>query len=93
MLTLYILLQLESSCEGCARICKGMNVRISGDSVIRLLLKRYEKQPPCNYSDTLVLMISLLKNVIHMELLLLTKKRISRLQFLMVEMEKHCKNG
>ena len=53
VLTFFTILVLESSCEGCARICKGMNVRISGDSIIRLLLKRYEKQPPCNYSDTI----------------------------------------
>ena len=30
-------LALETSCEGCARICKEMGIRISGDSVIRLL--------------------------------------------------------
>lgn len=38
------LLALETSCEGCARICKNMGVKISGDTVIRLLLKRYEAQ-------------------------------------------------
>lgn len=36
---------LETSCEGCSRICKAMNITISPDSVIRLLLKRYETQP------------------------------------------------
>ena len=36
---------LETSCEGCARICKAMNITISPDSVIRLLLRRYENQP------------------------------------------------
>ena len=36
---------LETSCEGCSRICKAMNIAISPDSVIRLLIKRYESQP------------------------------------------------
>lgn len=39
------ILALESSCEGCARVCQAMGIRISGDSVIRLLLKRYAAQP------------------------------------------------
>ena len=30
---------LETSCEGCSRICKAMNITISPDSVIRLLIK------------------------------------------------------
>ncbi len=38
-------LALESSCEGSARVCQAMGIRISGDSVIRLLLKRYAAQP------------------------------------------------
>ena len=40
---------LETSCEGCARICNAMGIRISGDSVIRLLVRRYEQQgePAC----------------------------------------------
>ncbi len=38
-------LALETSCEGCARICRAMNLRTSGDSVIRLLVKRYSMQP------------------------------------------------
>ena len=37
-------LALETSCEGCARICKEMGIRTSGDSVIRLLLRRFEQQ-------------------------------------------------
>ena len=36
---------LETSCEGCSRKCKAMNITISPDSIIRLLLKRYETQP------------------------------------------------
>ena len=38
-------LALETSCEGCSRVCRAMGIKISGDSIIRLLLKRYESQP------------------------------------------------
>lgn len=31
--------------KGCARVCQAMGINISGDSVIRLLLKRYAAQP------------------------------------------------
>lgn len=37
-------LALETSCEGCSRICRAMNLKTSGDSVIRLLTKRYKLQ-------------------------------------------------
>lgn len=37
-------LALETSCEGYSRICSAMNFKISGDSVIHLLTKRYKKQ-------------------------------------------------
>jgi len=42
-------LAMETSCEGCARICKVMNLKISGDTVIRLLTKRFSLQeaPQC----------------------------------------------
>lgn len=42
-------LALETSCESCARILKSMNIKTSGDTVIRTLIKRYEKQsePEC----------------------------------------------
>lgn len=42
-------LAMETSCEGCSRICRAMNLQISGDSVIRLLTKRYRLQstPKC----------------------------------------------
>ena len=39
------LLAVETSCEASARIMNTLNVKISGDTVIRLLVKRYEKQP------------------------------------------------
>ncbi len=35
-------LALETSCEGCARICRTLGIKTSGDTVIRLLLKKYE---------------------------------------------------
>lgn len=40
------LLALDTSCEASARILRNMKVKISGDTVIRLLLKRYSEQPP-----------------------------------------------
>ena len=43
-------LAMETSCEGCARICRNMNIKVSGDTVIRLLMKRFEEQekPVCS---------------------------------------------
>lgn len=38
-------LAIETSCESSARIMKSMNIKISGDTIIRLLLKRYSAQP------------------------------------------------
>ena len=38
-------LAMETSCEGAARICRAMNLQTSGDSIIRLLIKRYTLQP------------------------------------------------
>ena len=38
-------LALGTSCEGAARILKSMNINISGDTVIRTLIKRFDKQP------------------------------------------------
>lgn len=38
-------LAMETSCEGSARRCRAMNLQISGDSVSRLLTKRYTLQP------------------------------------------------
>lgn len=39
------LLALETSCEACARILNSAKIKVSGDTVIRLLIKRYLKQP------------------------------------------------
>ena len=43
-------LALETSCEGAARIAKSMNIKISGDTIIKLLLKRYHNREeiPCS---------------------------------------------
>lgn len=39
------ILALETSCESSARIMQVMNIKISGDTVLRTLLKRYSAQP------------------------------------------------
>ena len=39
------LLALETSCEASVRILNSVKVKVSGDTVIRLLIKRYMKQP------------------------------------------------
>ena len=39
------LLALGSSCETCAKTMKMLNVKVSGDTVIRMLLRRYKEQP------------------------------------------------
>ncbi len=44
LVDLVIGLALETSCEGAARILTSMNVKISGDTVIRTLIKRFRKQ-------------------------------------------------
>lgn len=46
-------LALETSCEGSSRICKMIGINISGDSVIRLLIKRYENQPTYECSSVI----------------------------------------
>lgn len=44
-------LALETSCEGAAWICKFMSIKISGDSIIHLFIKRYEQQPIPEYGN------------------------------------------
>ena len=44
---------MESSCEGCARICKALGIKISGDTVIRLLLRKYEVLPGPEVGDVI----------------------------------------
>lgn len=46
-------LALETSCEGCARICRNMNLKTSGDSIIRLLVKRFSMQPQAVCGETI----------------------------------------
>lgn len=46
-------LALETSCESCARILKSMNIKTSGDTVIRTLIKRYEEQPEPECGSTI----------------------------------------
>lgn len=46
-------LAMETSCEGCSRICRAMNLKISGDSVIRLLTKRFKLQEEIKCGSTI----------------------------------------
>ena len=46
-------LALETSCEGCARICRKLGIKVSGDTVIRLLLKRYDSFPVPEAGDVI----------------------------------------
>ena len=46
-------LALETSCEGCARICRTLGIKTSGDTVIRLLLRRYESLPNPEVGDVI----------------------------------------
>ena len=46
-------LALETSCEGCARICHTLGIKVSGDTVIRLLLKRYDSFPAPEAGDVI----------------------------------------
>ncbi len=39
------ILALETSCESCAKISKELGIKTSGDTVIRMLIRRYESQP------------------------------------------------
>lgn len=47
------LLALRSSCEACAKTMQALHVKVSGDTVIRLLLKRYRNQPIPTCSSTI----------------------------------------
>ena len=46
-------LALETSCEGASRICKLIGIDISGDTIIRLLINRYEQQPEFEYGSVI----------------------------------------
>lgn len=45
-------LALETSCEGAARIAKNMNIKVSGDTIIKLLLKKYNEMKIDTCSST-----------------------------------------
>ena len=45
-------LALETSCEGAARIAKNMNIKVSGDTIIKILLKKYNEMKINTCSST-----------------------------------------
>lgn len=47
------ILALSTSCEGAAVICKAMGLRISGDTIIRMLKKIADENPASKCSDTI----------------------------------------
>lgn len=47
------MLALETSCESCAKICRKIGIQTSGDTVIRLLTKKFEAQEPPAAADTI----------------------------------------
>ncbi|MGN0418011.1 hypothetical protein [Anaerostipes faecalis] len=42
---------LKISCEGCSRICKALGIKISGDTVTCILLKRYQSMQEIRAED------------------------------------------
>ena len=52
LLKFICMLAVETSCEACARIMQSLHVKISGDTVIRMLLKCHpqKKSPVCSHS-------------------------------------------
>lgn len=69
-------LALETSCEGAARIAKNINIKISGDTIIRILLKKYDAMNIDTSSSTIGIDDFSFKKDIIMELLLLMKEHI-----------------
>ena len=45
-------LALETSCEGAARIAKNMKIKVSGDTIIKILLKKYDAMNTNTCSST-----------------------------------------
>ena len=41
----------ETSCEGCAHLCKKLGYQVSGGTVIRMLLEHADKSPPKKAGD------------------------------------------
>ena len=79
-------LAMETSCEGCSRICRAMNLKISGDSVIRLLIKRYKLQGEVTCGSTIGVDDFVFKKGIPMAPLSWMKLPIHRLPYLTGEM-------
>ncbi|WP_242854304.1 transposase, partial [Oxobacter pfennigii] len=44
---------METSCEGASRICKCIGIKISGDTIIRLLINRHKRQPEFDYGSVI----------------------------------------
>ena len=45
-------LALETSCEGASRIAKKMNIKVSGDTIIKILIKKYNSMKIDSCSST-----------------------------------------
>ena len=75
-------LAMETSCEGCSRICRAMNLKISGDSVIRLITKRYTLQEEVKCGSTIGVDDFAFKKGIPTEPLLWMELPIPRLLYL-----------
>lgn len=45
-------LALETSCESATRISKNMNIKVSGDTIIKILLKKYDAMEPTTCIST-----------------------------------------
>ena len=73
----------ETSGEGCARICRVMNLKTSGDSVIRLLSKRFAMQPEIQCGSVIGVDDFAFKKDILTEQSLWMKQLTSPLHFLM----------
>lgn len=79
-------LAMETSCEGCSRICRTMNLKISGDSVIRLLTKRFKLQEKIKCGSSIGVNDFAFKKGIPTKPLLLMKQHIHLLLYLTEEM-------
>lgn len=69
-------LALETSCEGAARIAKNMNIKVSGNTIVKILLKKYDAMKINTYSSIVGIGDFAFRKYIIMELLLLMKKHI-----------------
>ncbi|MDE5781755.1 MAG: hypothetical protein K2I03_09850 [Lachnospiraceae bacterium] len=65
LVQLVVSLAIETSCESCARILNSLKVKISGDTVIRTILKYYYRQPKPECGDVIGIDDFALKKDIH----------------------------